>query len=103
MLAVLFQMENKGEGSFPHQITANTKHMKIHVMHCISATPWVTSEAEIIWGAWSSCKRGGFRTRNQVCDSETGCPTETEPCIFYGNMCTYIKYITCIISTARFF
>ena len=65
-------------------------------MPCISATPWVTSEAEIVWGAWSSCKQGGLRTRTQVCESGIDCPTETESCIFYGND-TYI--IQTIIDT----
>ena len=44
------------------------------------------SEEEVpVWGAWSSCQRGGFRTRLQVCDNAP-CPSETEECIFYGNV-----------------
>ena len=43
------------------------------------------SDDDTVWGAWSSCQSGGFRTRTQVCESGTDCPTETESCIFYGN------------------
>ena len=61
------------------------------------------SEEEVpAWGAWSSCQRDGYRTRLQVCD-EAPCPSETEECIFYGNVFFYSDdYRTYCLSFPKF-